>query len=688
MPKSAQHSISWSGEKAAYLFANSNSHLLLEGEDWQQWLQTHRSFAFHGRNGRINVLKEKRSRGDNDYWYAYQRHGEQMVKHYAGRSAQLDMEHLEEIALLLTKMDEVTTNISPETPPSTVNPVQFEPLLMPKLQLPRLQKSLLRREHLLSMLDKSLERTFTLIAGPAGYGKTTTVVQWINEGVTRPDAPQIVYLTLDESDNDPIRFWRYIIAACQKFDSGIGKEALDLLLANRLPPFKPLEMMLTALLNELSQLDQSYVLVLDDFHVIRSPVVSDSLSFLLEHLPTSFHLFMLMRGDPPLSLTRLRARNELLDIYPPYLCFSLEETRAFFEQELPFTLSEGVFRQMYEKLEGWPTGIRLFANARRLTESEGALEHMLKAFSGSYWSIQDYFFNEVLHTLSEAQQEFLLQTSIFPRLNAMFCDAVLEREDSTQQLEMLRGNDLFLQPLDPNGKWLRYQALFAEAMQQEARKHLGDERLRTLAASASLWYEQQGFLPEAIETALNGEAYMRSVTLIQRYVEREQQNNMLTTSELYSLQRWFERLPEEEVEHNPYLCLHYAMTLLFMQMEEPSLSNRDERIRHLLSVAEQKWRNANAITELAEVFSFRSLLARQDGNLLQAVTWAKQALAWLPPESYTWRTIALTTVGIGEILDGQLTQARIYLQEALLLNERQGNFMYARATRGEGAKRL
>ena len=263
MPKSAHYIISWSGEKATYLFANSNSHLPQEGEDWQQWLQMHRSFAFHGRNGRINVLKEKRSRGDNDYWYAYQRHGEQMVKHYAGRSAQLDMEHLEEIALQLTKKDEVTSNISSEILPPTLHSVQFEPLLMPKLQLPRLQKSLLRREHLLNMLDKSLERTFTLIAGPAGYGKTTTVVQWINEGVTRPDAPQIVYLTLDESDNDPIRFWRYIIAACQKFDSGIGKEALDLLLANRLPPFKPLEMMLTALLNELSQLDQSYILVLD-----------------------------------------------------------------------------------------------------------------------------------------------------------------------------------------------------------------------------------------------------------------------------------------------------------------------------------------------------------------------------------------------------------------------------------------
>ncbi len=685
MPKSAQHIISWSVEKANYLFIdaeNETSQVLSEKDDLQQWLEAHRSFAFHGRNGRINLLKEKRRRGENDYWYAYQRHNDQMVKHYAGRSAQLEMERLEEIALLLTKKDEVTSNFPPETPSSPSGYLQFEPLLMPKLQLPRLQKSLLKREQLLNILDKSLECTFTLISGPAGYGKTTAITQWVAERATRSDSPHVAYITLDEGDNDPIRFWRYVIAACQKFHEGMGNEALDLLLANRLPPFKPLEMMLTALLNELSQLDQSYILVLDDFHVIRSPLVIESLSFFLEHLPISFHLCMLIRGDSPVSLTRLRARNELLDIYPPYLAFSLEETRAFFEQVLSFPLSEKVLRQIFEKLEGWPAGIRLFANARRLINSEQVLEHMLEAFSGSYWSIQDYFFNEVLRTLAQEQQEFVLQTSVFPLLTAEFCDEVLTLKDSAQQLEMLRVHDLFLVPLNSTGRWLRYQALFAEAMQHEARKRLGDERLRTIAASASHWYEQHGLLPEAIETALNAEQYHRSASLLQHYIESKQQGNASTVPELYSLKRWFERLPEEEMERNPYLCLHYALTLIFMQMEELRLPYRKERIYRLLSVAEQKWRDANATEKLAEVFSFRALLAGQEGNLLQAMTWAKQALAWLPAENYAWRTIALTVVGSGELQDGQLPHARAYILEALHLNEQQGNVVYARATRG------
>jgi LuxR family transcriptional regulator, maltose regulon positive regulatory protein len=687
MPKSAQYVVKWSGEQVKYLLTeleNGASRLLPEEEGWQQWLQEHRSFAFHGRNGQINLLKEKRSRGENDYWYAYQRHGRQMVKHYVGRSVQLSMDRLEQIATLLAKKDGATASPSspPESAVSAFSPLQFEPLLLPKLQLPRIQKTLLRREQLLQTLDKGLECALTLISAPAGYGKTTTVAQWITERGAGADFPRVAYVTLDEGDNDPIRFWRYVIAACQKVHPGFGKQALDLLLANRLPPFKPLDMMLTALLNELSQLEASCVLILDDFHVIRSPQVSETLSFFLDHLPISFHLFLLIRGDPPISLTRLRARNELLDIYPPYLGFSLEETRAFFAQVLPFPLSTKVLRQIHEKLEGWPTGIRLLASMLYRVKSEQELEHTLEAFSGRHWSIQDYFLNEVLHTLPEEQLEFLLQTSILPRLTAALCDALLERQDSAQQLEALHGSDLFLVPLDVTLRWGRYQALFAEAMRVEARKRLGDERLRTLAARASLWYEQQGLLTEAIETALNAAAFARSASLIQHYIERKQQSTVPTIPELYSLKRWMEQLPEEELERNPDLCLHYAMTLLFMQMEESHVPEGKERIYYLLQVAEEKWRNANSTAKLAEVFSFRALLARQEGKMLSAVTWAKQALAWLPPENRTWRNIALTVVGVGEILDGHLNTARAYLLEALMLSEQQGNRVYARATRG------
>lgn len=555
---------------------------------------------------------------------------------------------------------------------------------MPKVQLPRIQKSLLKRERLLQKLDKSLDYRLTVISGPAGYGKTTAVTQWIAERSSGQDFRRVAYIALDEGDNDPLRFWRYVIAACQKFQPGFGKEALDLLLANRLPPFKPLDMMLTALLNELSQLEQPCVLILDDFHSVSSQQVRETLRFFLEHLPTSMHVFLLMRGEASLSLTRMRARNELLDIYPPYLGFSLEETRAFFEQELSFALSTKMLRQIYDRLEGWPTGIRLLAGLLHMAKSEREVEHLLAAFTGSFWSLQDYFFQEVLTTLPEEVQEFLLQTSVLPRLTATLCDTILERGDSSELLVALHNGDLFLVPEDATGEWGRYQTLFAEAMQQEARKRLGEERLRSVAAAASFWYEQHGYYVEAIETALNASTFPRAASLIQYFIENKQQNSTPTIPipEWYDLKRWLERLPEEELERKPDLCLQYAMTLLFILMENPRDKERKERIYQLLQVAEQKWRDADNIAKLAEVFSFRSLLARQEGKMLQAVTWARQGLAWLPPENRTWRTIALTVVGFGEALDGNLKYARKYLLEALVLNEQQGNLVYARASRG------
>jgi len=682
MPKSAQYIVSWSPERENYLLSGSENGAYLlsleDGEGWLEWLEEHRAFAFHGRNGQINLLKEKRSRGGDGYWYAYQRHEGRMVKRYIGRSMLLSIERLEEIAILL-----VGENSSPrESVRPVASPMQFEPLLMPKLQLPRLQKSLLPREHLLELLDKGLEHKLTLIAGPAGYGKTTLVNQWIAARSAHRDFPQVASVTLDEGDNDPIRFWRYIIAACQKFRAGFGEEALELLLAHRLPSFKPLEMMLTALLNELSQLEHPNILILDDFHVIHSSQVTRTLSFFLDHLPTSFHLILLIRGDPPFSMARLRARNELLDLYPPYLGFSLEETRAFFEQELSFELSPRTLRQIYERMEGWPTGIRLLASALHRSNSEQEIEHVLATFAGSYWSIQDYFLNEVLHTLPMEQQEFLLQTSILPRVTASLCDAIMEREDSARLLEVLRVGDLFLIPLDGTGEWARYHSLFAEAMQQEARRRMGDEHLRQIAARASTWYEEHGLLTEAIETALDAAEFTHAADLIERFIESKRRRNTPAIAELYSMNRWLKRLPEKELERNPDLCVEYAMTLLFILMEGPRFTDGREHIQHLLQVAEKQWRDANNTARLAEIFAFRALLARQEGNMLQAVTWARQSLAWLPQEDRTWRNLALTTVGIGEMLDGNLANAHDFLLEARTLCEQQGNHTYARATRG------
>ncbi|EFH84365.1 LuxR C-terminal-related transcriptional regulator [Ktedonobacter racemifer] len=676
MPRRAQYTISWLAELNAYSFIGPAGETAssLQGEEWLQWLGEHTAFAFHGRNGQLNLLKERRRSGEG-YWYAYQRQETGMVKRYLGRSEQLNLERLEEVATLLRH-----TSMYPNT--ATSQPPQFEPLLMPKLQLPRLQSSLLPREQLWPLLDKGLEYKLTLIAGPAGYGKTTAIGQWLAKRRSQEGFPHVAYLTLDEGDNDVIRFWRYIIAACQDAYPDCGKEALALLRAHRLPPFKPLHMMLTTLLNELSQLEYPTVLILDDCHVLHTPQVIETLSFFLDHLPTSLHLYMLIRGDPPFSLTRLRARNELLDIYPPHLAFSLEETRAFFERVLSFSLTPKEVRQIHEHLEGWGTGLRLLAMSITGANDRREVEQILQTFTRSHWSVRAYLFEEVLHTLTSEQQEFLLESCILPLVNAELCDVIRERQNSAVLLQDLRASDLFLIPLHGSGGWARYHPLFADTMRQEAHKRLGEPHLHRLLARASAWYEAHNLYAEAIETALDATNFMRALDLLERFLKEKLHTQALATQELYTLHRWFRRLPEKDLAHHPDLCVHYAMTHLFLLMEEPQLHPGREYIDHLLRLAEQRWRDINNTEKLAEIFAFRALLSRQEGNILQAVTWARQALAWLPQEDRTWRNLALTVVGTGEILAGDLREARRVLLEALALNEQQGNFLYARATRG------
>ncbi|GER91227.1 HTH-type transcriptional regulator MalT [Dictyobacter vulcani] len=694
MPKSARYILRWLPEQAAYSFIGPTDEpspaLMDSSDDWLRWLETHDAFAFAGRNGRINLLKERRRNKDEGYWYAYRRHQGRMRKRYLGLSSQLSIDRLEEMADLLHEQDIATTpqpfnniaslnNVGNAT---ITHAVSFEPLLLPKLQLPQLQKSLLPREQLWQLLDRGLEHKLTVVSGPAGYGKTTTVSQWIAHNSTRADFPRVGSVTLDDEDNDVVRFWRYLIAACQTLHPGCGEEALELLRAHRLPPFKPLQMMLTSLINELSQFTYPAILILDDCHVINSPQVIESLNFFFDHLPGSLHCFIILRGDPMFSVARLLGRNELLDIYPPALAFSFEETCAFFEQELPFKLSLKDLRHIHEQLQGWATGLRLLARALADTANTHTIQQILTNFSQNYWSIREYLLNEVFLTLSEKLQEFLLQTSVLPLLTAPLCDALRESQDSEQFIQALQAGDMFLIPLYGSNQWARYHPLFAEVMRQEAQRKLGDNALRLLSARASIWYEEHGLQTEAIEAALEAKAFPRAIKIIEQLIASQQQDHTPAAQKIYSLRRWLQGLPEEELIHHPDICVRYAMSLLFLLLEDPGTTHGLPQIQRLLQMAEQYWRDANNIEKLAEVFAFRALLARQEGNILPAVTWARQALAWLPATERTWRNLALTVVGVGEILTGDLMAARRILLEALTLSEQQGNLLYARATRG------
>lgn len=543
-------------------------------------------------------------------------------------------------------------------------------LLSTKLTPPRLSSSLVSREQLLARLDQGLEHKLTLLSAPAGFGKTTLVSEWIATRGERQDLPPVAWISLDTGDNDPVRFWRYVISACQAFDAGLGRSALALLHTSQRPSF---EAVLTAFINDLAQLAGRGVLVLEDYHVITSRQVHETLAFLLDHLPTTLHLLMITRSDPPLPLPRLRAHDDLSELHSADLRFSLADTQAFLQQAIPFPLSAEITERLQARTEGWVTGLRLLAFALQGRQEPHDIEHLLVTFTGSHRHILEYFVADVLFSQPAPLQEFLLQTTVLTRLTGSLCDAVTGRSDSELILEQLERANLFLLPLDGAGQWYRYHSLFAEAMQHEARRHFGESGLCALFHKASLWYERHGLLAEAVEASLSAQAFEHAAVLIERIIEPYSAGD-----ELHTMRRWIEQLPEEVLRAHPALCLSYAIAILFTF--DRSAPTTRMLLEPPLEMAEQCWRAEGNRHKLGAVLAFRSQVAWWQGDIAQAFSAARQALELLPQGETEWHAVSMIAVGIEELLAGRIDAARQATLEARALFEASGNFYGARAT--------
>ncbi len=312
-------------------------------------------------------------------------------------------------------------------------------LLTTKLARPRPSSSLVPRDQLFMRLDKGLERKLTLIAAPAGYGKTTLLGDW---AATRNEP--IAWVSLDEGDNDPGRFWRYVITACRSFDPALGKAALSTLRAWQQPL---LESVLTSFVNELARLPNRRLLVLDDYHVITSREIHETVTFLLDHIPASLHMILIARNEPPLPLARLRARNEMNEIAAADLRFSPKEIELLFQVTLNVKLSAEAVARLEARTEGWAAGLRLMTLALEGKPGQSDPEKLLATFTGTDRHFLDYLVGDVLAGQPESLQVFLLKTSFMNRLTASLCDAVTGQSDSARLLEQLARANLFVIPL-------------------------------------------------------------------------------------------------------------------------------------------------------------------------------------------------------------------------------------------------
>jgi LuxR family maltose regulon positive regulatory protein len=562
------------------------------------------------------------------------------------------------------------------------------PLLTTKVYIPPTRPDLVSRPRLVERLNAGLlgqsgdqgrlafARKLTLISAPAGFGKTTLLSEWTGD---LPSWIRVAWLSLDEGDNDPTRFWRYVIAALQTVDATVGETAQATMKSPQQPS---LETLVTALMGDILAAFPSsregrpcVVLVLDDYHVIQAKSIHDSLDLFLNNLPPQFHVVITTREDPPLSLPRRRGRRELVEIRAADLRFTKGETTELLSTVSGLDLPAEDIAALENRTEGWVVGLQLATLSLQELDHEDQHDFVI-AFAGDDRYIVDYLVDEVFQRQPSHVQSFLLQTSILDRLCSALCDAVTGRDDGRAILDHLDRANIFVVPLDNRRHWYRYHHLFADLLRQRLSQsplQMGERKGRAslahgegeggtdaLVLRASRWCESEGFAIEAVSYALAASDPTHAADLIERHVL-----DMFYRSETVLVHDWLKALPDDALRALPLLCAVYANTIV---LTSPRSSDCIERAEQWLQEAEKalslqsRAGKAPAPSDRAVydadvtagfVATFRAYLARFRGDDPQTVIdLSSQALERLPGSVLRFRSALAFNLGMAYLALG------------------------------------
>jgi LuxR family maltose regulon positive regulatory protein len=526
-------------------------------------------------------------------------------------------------------------------------------LLTTKLYIPPARETLVTRPRLTALLSNALAQGFTLVSAPAGYGKTTLVSSWLRDtGI--PGA----WLSLEESDNDPVSFLQYLLTVLQKIVPSVRLDLLDLV--EGVQPAS-LQALMNIWINEITKSDSQFVLVLDDFHLIQNQFILDIMAFLLDHIPAQqMHLVLISRMDPPLPLSRLRVRNQMNEIRADQLRFTPAEVAAFLNGVMGLTLSAEDISAMDARTEGWIAGLQLAALSMQGCKD---VPGFITAFRGSHHYIVDYLADEVLKRQDEQTRSFLLQTSILSRMCASLCNSLVDARsgehplDGQRMLETLEKMNLFIIPLDGERRWYRYHHLFADALNRRL-EYQFPEILPDLYRRASVWYEKNALIADAIQYALSAGDQDRAAQLVD-------QNgcHLLMSGEVFTLLKWMDAV-EHYFQAHPWLVIQKGWALTMAGRMEPA-ELAFQAAERLVSTLEP---TPDVNTMVGTISAGRAYWADIQGNTPEAARLAQQSLDLLPdtdPMSCSMRSVATGALAKTRWMIGDLDQARqIYDQAA------------------------
>ena len=525
-----------------------------------------------------------------------------------------------------------------------------ENLLKTKLHIPQTRSAeLIPRPRLFEQLNEGVCRQLTLVAAPAGSGKTTLVSDWLRqiEGAA-------AWLSLDQADNDLTRFWTYLIAGLQTVQPGLGQMALAALQNlgfGNVDTASLVENLLTNLINDIATLSGQLILVLDDYHLIEALEIHQSLNFLLTHLPASLQLVLITREDPPLPLARLRVKKQMIEIRTRDLQFTTEEATQFLNQVMGLDLNQSSIRALEQRTEGWVAGLQMAALSMQQVPDEAAF---VEAFAGDDRYIVDYLISEVVERQPISIQTFLLKTSLLDQFNVSLCNAVTEQDNGRNNLDYLERTNLFLISLDNKREWYRYHSLFRGLLRYRFVDEVGEDGVKQLHQRAAVWYAGHSRFDEAIQHYLTAEDFGQAAYLMEQVSVK-----LIGQGQLRKVCRWLDALPVGFLRTRPLLCVSHALALNLSGQAAAVTPRLQDAEKSLSSAPPTQHQDIQALIHFVQAF-----LARRENNMSLSTEFLRRAAKGLSQDNLAVRASVNLNLGFNYYLTGQLPQADQTLQAA------------------------
>jgi len=534
-------------------------------------------------------------------------------------------------------------------------------LLSTKFIIPGMSAKVLSRPRLTQLMEEGLKQkaAVTLVCGPAGYGKTTIVSNWLNTTMENGEK-KTAWLALDKTDDDLTIYLTYLIAAMQSIQPGFAQGLAEMAQTPKPPP--P-QLLATVFINELGKIPGRFCLVLDDYHHLTVKPVLDFMAFLVEHQPPQLSLVLITRSDPALPIAKLRGRGQLVEIRQDELSFTMDEVEAFANQLMALALNPEQVTLLGIKTEGWATGLQLAAISLHAAEDKSSF---FTAFSGEQKFIADYLTDEVLSRMDESVQNFLLQTSILERLSAPLCEAVTGNSGAQAMFEKLINTNLFLIPMDDTLTWFRYHTLFADLLRKRLLSNQQGQ-IHEFHRRASRWFATNGLTHLAIDHAIAGLDFLQATKLIEKIAE-----NLLMQGQGAVLLRWVNALPDQILQKHPFLIVLKCFALILN-------SQSAETVEHILG----KLAIVDRMTGLSsEVATVRAMVAVLQGQTGLAIQQSELALQNLPPKQVFFRSLAADSLGMAHTLAGDMEHATQDFELVVEISLKSDNIMMALAALG------